>query len=31
MNELAWGTNNDLNDNQFYNRIEDINKILLFF
>ncbi len=24
MNELAWGTNNDLNDKQFYNRIEDI-------
>jgi predicted AAA+ superfamily ATPase len=24
MNELAWGTNNDLNDNQFYNRVEDI-------
>lgn len=24
MNELAWGTNNDLNDNQFYNRIDDI-------
>ncbi|WP_292888085.1 ATP-binding protein [Methanobrevibacter sp. UBA212] len=24
MNELAWGTNNDLNENQFYNRVEDI-------
>ncbi len=24
MNELAWGTNIDLNDNQFYNRVEDI-------
>ena len=24
MNELAWGTNTDLNDNQFYNRVEDI-------
>lgn len=24
MNELAWGTNIDLNDNQFYNRIDDI-------
>lgn len=24
MNELAWGTNNDLNDNQFYDRVEDI-------
>lgn len=24
MNELAWGTNNSLNDNQFYNRVEDI-------
>ena len=24
MNELAWGTNHDLNDNQFYNRVEDI-------
>lgn len=24
MNELAWGNNIDLNDNQFYNRIEDI-------
>ena len=24
MNRLAWGTNNDLNDNQFYNRAEDI-------
>lgn len=24
MNELAWGTNNDLNDNQFYNRVDDI-------
>ena len=24
MNELAWGTNIDLNDNQFYNRVDDI-------
>ena len=24
MNELAWGTNNDLSENQFYNRVEDI-------
>lgn len=24
MNELAWGTNIDLDDNQFYNRTEDI-------
>ena len=24
MNELAWGNNIDLHDNQFYNRIEDI-------
>ena len=24
MNELAWGNKNDLNDNQFYNRVEDI-------
>lgn len=24
MNELAWGTNSDLNENQFYNRVEDI-------
>ena len=24
MNELAWGTNNDLNENQFYNRVDDI-------
>lgn len=24
MNELAWGTNNNLKDNQFYNRHEDI-------
>lgn len=24
MNGLDWGTNNDLNDNQFYNRVEDI-------
>lgn len=27
MNELAWGTNNDLNDNQFYNRVEEISFI----
>ena len=24
MNELAWGTNNELNDKQFYNRVKDI-------
>lgn len=28
MNELAWGTNNDLNDNQFYNRVEEISFIM---